>query len=177
LVNDLLVLTRADAGALNLQFERVDLAELARARCDALATLAASHWVALQVRALGEPVARGDADRLSQVLDNLLDNAIRHAKPGSSVIITILQEGDEIMCAVSDQGCGIPEEHLPHVFKRFYRVEGSRARYSGGSGLGLAIVHSLVSAHGGRVAIDSIEGQGTTIAFWLEPDANCHELV
>ena len=174
LVNDLLVLTRADAGALNLTIERIDLVELARSRCENLATLAAPRRVMLDVEAQDQAIVRGDADRLSQVLDNLLDNAIRHAPEGSTVTVTIKREGSEILCAVDDRGPGIPAGHLPFIFERFYRVDTSRSRHTGGSGLGLAIVHSLVSAHKGHIAIDSVEGQGTTITFWLPADENCH---
>jgi signal transduction histidine kinase len=104
----------------------------------------------------------------------LLDNAIRYAPEGSTVTVMIKREGSEIRCAVSDRGPGIPAQHLPFVFERFYRVDTSRSRHTGGSGLGLAIVHSLVSAHGGRITIDSVEDQGATITFWLLADENCH---
>jgi two-component system sensor histidine kinase ResE len=101
------------------------------------------------------------------VLDNLLDNAIRHAPEESFVIVTVQKEGEEIRCAVSDQGLGIPVQHLPYIFERFYRVDASRNRHTGGSGLGLAIVRSLVLAQGGHFTADSVEGQGTTFSFWL----------
>jgi signal transduction histidine kinase len=174
LVNDLLVLTRADAGALNLTLESIDLVNLARSRCRQLSALAEPRQIALEVEAQAQAIIRGDADRLSQVFDNLLDNAIRHAPEGTTVTVTVKPEGSEIRCAVSDRGPGIPAQHLPFIFERFYRVDTSRARHTGGSGLGLAIVHSLVSAHGGRITIDSVEGQGTTITFWLHADENCH---
>jgi signal transduction histidine kinase len=174
LVNDLLVLTRAEAGALNLNIESINLLELARLRCESLSTLALPRRVLLHVKAEGQARVRGDADRLSQVLDNLLDNAIRHAPDGSIVTVNVRREGNEILCAVTDRGSGIPAQHLPLIFERFYRVDTSRARHNGGSGLGLAIVHSLVSAQGGRITIDSVEGLGTTITFWLPADGNCH---
>jgi signal transduction histidine kinase len=174
LVNDLLVLTRAEAGALNLNIESIDLVELTHARCEGLSTLAVPRRVVLQVKGKDQAIVRGDGDRLSQVLDNLLDNAIRHAPDGSTVTVNIGREENEISCAVSDRGSGIPAQHLPLIFERFYRVDSSRARHTGGTGLGLAIVHSLVSAQGGRIAIDSVEGLGTTITFWLPADENCH---
>ena len=172
LVNDLLVLTRADAGALNLKIERVDLGELARARCAGFAGLAAQRQVTLVVEAREQVRARGDADRLAQVLNNLLDNAIRHAPNGSVIKVRIQPDGDEIRCTVSDQGAGIPAEHLPFLFERFYRVEASRGRQVGGSGLGLAIVQSLLTAQGGRIAAESIESKGTTFTFWLPAAGN-----
>ena len=174
LVNDLLVLTRAEAGALNLNIESINLVELTQSRCEGLSTLAVPRRVVLQVKAQGQAIVMGDGDRLSQVLDNLLDNAIRHAPDGSTVTVNIQQEENEISCAVSDRGSGIPAQHLPLIFERFYRVDSSRARHTGGTGLGLAIVHSLISAQGGRITIDSVEGLGTTITFWLPTDENCH---
>jgi two-component system OmpR family sensor kinase len=175
LVNDLLLLTRAEAGALNLKVEPLDLVELARARCEVLSTLAAPRQVALHLQGQNQACIKGDADRMSQVLDNLLDNAIRHAPEGSIVTLNIQRSEDEISCAVTDQGPGIPAEHLLFIFERFYRVDSSRARHTGGSGLGLAIVHSLVTAQGGRISIDSLEGEGSTITFWLPADGNCHK--
>lgn len=167
LVNDLLVLTRADAGALNLTFESVDLVALARARCDGLAGLAAQRRVALRVEAREQAKVRADADRLTQVLENLLDNAIRHAPDGSGIVVAIERDDNEVRCAVRDQGPGIPPEHVPFLFERFYRVDSSRSHHNGGSGLGLTIVRSLVSAQGGRISVESIVGQGATFIFWL----------
>ena len=167
LVNDLLVLTRADAGALDLKVECFDLGELARSRCESLSRLAAARQVSLNVEVRGQAEVRGDADRMSQVLDNLLDNAIRHAPVDSIITVTVQPKWDEISCTVHDQGPGIPAQHLPFIFERFYRVDSARDRHSGGSGLGLAIVRSLVTAQGGRVSVESAAGQGTKITFWL----------
>jgi len=167
LVNDLLVLTRADAGALNLKLESIDLGELAHARCAGLSALAAPRGVTLMVEAREQAKVRADADRLTQVLDNLLDNAIRHASDETGVTVTIQREGNEIRCAVNNKGAGIPVQHVPFIFERFYRADSSRNRHTGGSGLGLAIIHSLLSAQGGRITVDSLEGQGTTFTFWL----------
>jgi signal transduction histidine kinase len=182
LVNDLLVLTRADSGALNLKIEPIDLRELARSRCERLSPLTGVRRVTLEVVAwepssgMIQAEVQGDADRLSQILDNLLDNAIRHAPEASTVSVTVQREGSEIRCAVSDRGPGIPAQHLPFIFERFYRADPARDRHSGGAGLGLAIVRSLVLAQGGRVAAESLEGQGTTITFWLPRTQTATEL-
>jgi signal transduction histidine kinase len=108
-----------------------------------------------------------DADRISQALDNLLDNAIRYSPPGGDVTVTLAREAGQVACRVADTGPGIAARHLPFIFDRFYRADPARGRADGGSGLGLAIVRSLVQAHGGRTAASSIEGQGTTVTFWL----------
>jgi heavy metal sensor kinase len=176
LVNDLLVLARAEAGALNLKMEPVDLAALARERCDRLSTLAAPRNMKLNVTALGQLFVHGDADRLAQILDNLLDNAIRHAPPGSPVTLTIQEKPGIVQCAVHNQGEGIPPQHLPFIFERFYRADAARGRQTGGSGLGLAIVRSLVTAHGGSIQAESFAGQGVTILFCLPQTPTAPEL-
>jgi two-component system, OmpR family, sensor histidine kinase BaeS len=195
MVNELLVLTRADAGSLKLNIQSLDLTELARMRCETMSLLASRQHVELKVSSptashltggfspsprqnpldLDFPVKSGtthslisaDPDRISQVLDNLLDNAIRHAPEHSTITVTIEPKDDGIECSVSDQGIGIPAKHQPFIFERFYRVDTSRDRIRGGAGLGLAIARALVTAHGGHIFASSIEGEGTTISFWL----------
>jgi two-component system sensor histidine kinase BaeS len=173
LVNDLLVLTRADAGALNLQPVRLDLAELARSRCERFERTASLHQVSLRTLAGPQPdrqaayMVLADPDRMAQVLDNLLDNAIRYSPPAGVVTVSLAREAVQVACSVTDAGPGIPAKHLPFIFERFYRVNPARGRGEGGSGLGLAIVRGLVLAHGGRTAARSLEGQGATITFWL----------
>jgi len=165
LVLDLLVLTRVDAGMLKLNLDQVDIAKLARERCQTLLTVSEPEGIEIQVNADGPCYILGDPDRLSQIFDNLLDNAIRYAK--SRLTVTVRPDRDELLCAVHDDGPGIPVDHLPHIFERFYRVDASRSRHTGGAGLGLAIVKALVIAHYGHIQADSIEGKGTTITFWL----------
>jgi signal transduction histidine kinase len=172
LVNELLVLTRADAGALRLNLRALDLAALARDRSERLTTLPSRRQVNVRVAAghAGEPagcLVLGDPDRLAQVLDNLLDNAMRHAPDRSDVVIDLARAGEEVRCSVRDQGPGIPAEHTPFVFERFYRVDAARDRASGGAGLGLAIARALITAQGGRIDVESIEGEGASISFWL----------
>jgi signal transduction histidine kinase len=173
LVNDLLVLARVDAGALNLQLQPVDLWELARWRCDNIKHCASQRQVRVETVISPQPgeqagcLVIADADRLAQVLDNLLDNAIRYSPAGSVTKVTVGKENDRVICQVTDSGPGIPAEHLPLIFERFYRVDPARGRSQGGSGLGLAIVRGFVQAHGGEVSASSVEGQGATLAFWL----------
>jgi len=155
-----------------LNIESLDFGELVRARCEGLPALAEPRKVKLNADIRGQAKVRGDADRLTQVLNNLLDNAIRHAPEGSTVTVSLQKEGHEIRCDVCDQGVGIPAQHLPFIFERFYRVDTSRNRHNGGSGLGLATVRSLVLAQGGHITADSLESQGTTISFWLPADEN-----
>jgi two-component system sensor histidine kinase BaeS len=167
LVNDLLVLTRADAGALNLQRQPLDLGDLARARVEHLVGLAARRDVSLCVVAKAPAPTLADPDRIAQVLDNLLDNAIRHSRPGEQVTVAVAPAGGEATCSVADTGPGIPAQHLPFIFDRFYRADAARSRSRGGSGLGLSIARALVLAHGGHIAVQSVENQGTTLTFRL----------
>lgn len=166
MVNELLILTRADAGSLNLNIQNLDLAELARLRCETMNLMAARQKVELKV--VGDScMIPADPDRISQVLDNLLANAIRHSPENSTVTITIQFKDNGVECLVSDSGMGIPAKHLPFIFDRFYRVEASRDRISGGTGLGLAIARALVTAHGGKIFATSVEGEGTIFIFYL----------
>lgn len=177
LVNDLLVLTRADSDALNLQLRPVDLTELARSRCEHMQPYASQRQVQLIPTPSSQMVEQNsnqnsclvlaDADRLAQVIDNLLDNAIRYSPAGGEIKIVVEKDIDQVKCQVVDTGPGIPAKHLPNIFERFYRVEPARERNRGGSGLGLSIVRGLVMAHGGLVSASSVEGQGTTVTFRL----------
>ncbi len=114
----------------------------------------------------------GDAERLRQVVYNLLDNAIKYTPEGGSVDVRVEQRQGNAVLTVRDTGIGIPAEHLPHVFDRFYRVDKARSRTRGGTGLGLSIVRSIVQAHGGQVFLESNPGTGTTctVTFPVSPE-------
>ena len=169
LVNDLLILTRADAGVLNLNFQPVSLIELLENRCEVFKPLCEKNHIqlALQTGHQNIGMVNGDSDRLSQIVDNLLDNAIRYSPPGGKIMIDVEEEAEKVICRITDQGPGIPAQHLPYVFDRFYRVDAARDRQRGGSGLGLSIVASLVRAHQGEIEVSSMEGRGTTFKFRL----------
>lgn len=170
LIADLRDLSLAETGQLPLQRRPTDLGELARASAGRFSSRAAEKGVRLAVEAAdGLPPADADPDRISQVLGNLLDNALRHTPPDGEVRIGLRASArrDAVEMTVSDTGPGIPEEHLPNVFERFYRADRSRARANGGSGIGLAVVERLVEAHGGRVGVESPPGRGTTFEVVL----------
>jgi len=168
MVNELLVLTRADAGSLTLNIQNVDLTELAQMRCETMRPMASRQKVGIRVDSAMPPMLVSvDPDRISQVLDNLIANAVRHSPENSTISIKLQTNDDWIECSVSDSGIGISSKHLPFIFDRFYRVESSRDRISGGTGLGLAIARALISAHGGDIYAASVEGKGTTVTFRL----------
>jgi signal transduction histidine kinase len=169
LVNQLLILTRSDSGALSLHIEPVDLEDLVDERFSLFEPLAIQKGVQLQISCLdaGPYLARADRARTAQILDNLLDNALRYAPKESQITLELKKNNGMIQCSVEDSGAGIPSEDLPQIFERFYRVEKSRDRDSGGAGLGLAIARSLVEAQGGMIEAASKMGEGTRIVFQL----------
>ncbi len=136
-------------------------------------TSAADRYAAKGVHLLADlpadlPAVQGDPDRLGQVLGNLLDNALRHTPAGGTVTLRARTHLHELDLTVSDTGEGIPAEHLPHVFERFYRVDAARDRTSGGSGIGLAISKAITQAHGGRItAVSDGPGRGASFTIRL----------
>ena len=152
--------------------QAVDAADVVEAVVLAQRGAAAAGQVRLEADAPQPVPVRGDPDRLRQVLVNLVGNALRYTPPGGRVTVSAAGEDGAAVLTVRDTGIGIPPEHLPHVFDRFYRCDASRSRETGGSGLGLAIVRQLVAAHGGTVAAASEPGRGSTftVRLPLTPD-------
>jgi len=167
LVNDLLLLSRVDSEALNLRRQSQDLLKLVQASVERLRPQAEARELVLRVEADSiAPLVWVDADRVQQVLVNLLDNAIKFSRPGDTVTVKVAAgPGHSARVQVCDQGIGIPAEDLPHIGQRFYRADKARSRAAGGGGLGLAIAQSLVQAHGGRLWLESREGEGTLVSF------------
>ncbi|NIV29669.1 MAG: HAMP domain-containing protein [Anaerolineae bacterium] len=170
LVNDLLILSRADSEALNLQCEPVDLGALTADTVERLAPWALEQDITLRVDAgPGIFYASVDPDRMEQVLVNLIDNGIKFSRPGGVVTVGVAKvPGPTVRIQVRDEGIGIPDEALPHIGERFYRADQARSRAEGGSGLGLAIARALVEAHGGSLLVESEEGQGTVVEFLVQ---------
>ena len=161
LVQDLLDLARSEAGRLRLRTEELDLSAVAGNILKTFEPRAAQLGVRLELDALPARL-EGDADRLAQVMVNLVDNALRHTPAGGSVGVDVRQIEGAATLTVRDTGIGIPFGDLPHVFERFYVVDRSRARDSSGTGLGLSIVKQIVEAHGGTVVADSELGFGAS---------------
>ncbi|MFI2039168.1 ATP-binding protein [Streptomyces bottropensis] len=157
LVEDLLLLARLDAGR-PLQFEQTDLIPLVVDTVSDARVAGRSHSWRLDLPDMPALVS-ADAARLQQVLVNLLANARTHTPPGTTVTARVQRRGPWMCVDVEDDGQGIPEELLPHVFERFARGDSSRSRASGSSGLGLAIVQAVADAHGGAVTVDSVPGR------------------
>ena len=166
LVQDLRILSLADAGKLSLERRPVDLTEVVRACSAAFAGSAGAKEVAIRLALPDALHAYADPDRLSQVLGNLLSNALRHTPPGGEVVLGLETCSEETggaasaVLTVADSGPGLSEDALAQVFNRFYRADLSRGRATGGSGLGLAIVRALVELHGGQVSASNRSAGG-----------------
>ncbi len=165
LVNNLLLLAEVDSGDLakpqDVSLKKVLQQEIKRVRA-----LAGSRR--LVIRHAENLTVPGDAQRLGQLIANLIDNAIRHTPEDGTIRLSLLQEGDWARLEIEDTGEGIPAKHLPHIFERFYRVDKARSRDRGGAGLGLAIVKQIAEQHGGRVAARSEAGSGSIFTVWLK---------
>ena len=172
LINDLFELAQMDAGNLSLRFEAASLGDLISDTLSAFTARAKAKKVKLDggIEKGVDPVWMA-SDKVSRVLSNLVDNALRHSKDSGQISIQAKKQNESVLVSVKDSGTGIAAEDLPHVFDRFYRGEKSRARgdyaTSGGSGLGLAIARRIVEAHGGTISAESVVGTGTTIRFTL----------
>lgn len=171
LVDDLQELSRVESGAYSLDFRPVAVSDLVQTTIKRLTPQATAKRI--QIRSslpAGLPAVRADDDRVTQVLVNLVANAIQYTPQAGDVLISAARHGDEIRISVKDSGIGIPAEHISNLFTRFYRVDKSRSRNAGGgSGIGLAIAKHLVEAHGGRVWAESPgDGQGSTFTFSLK---------
>lgn len=168
MIQDLLHLSRIDAGKSDLELEIADLTELfahVLSRFDMLVHSSEyeSKTYSIKRELLEDPVwVEIDADRIIQVLDNIMNNAIKYSPDGGVITGRMEKRGDQVVISISDQGMGIPKADLQKVFSRFYRVDRARSRAMGGSGLGLAISKEVVEQHGGRIWAESTEGTGTT---------------
>jgi signal transduction histidine kinase len=168
LVADLQELSLAEAGQLCLVRRPISLEEITVKAVQALHMQAASKQLSIQVHLPRDlPLIEADPERLGQILRNLLSNAITHTPAGGEINVRAYATGSEVRVSVQDTGEGIPAQHLPYVFERFYRADSSRARATGGTGLGLAIVKQMVQAHGGWIEAESQLGQGACFTFTL----------
>jgi two-component system phosphate regulon sensor histidine kinase PhoR len=167
LIEDLLTISELESGRVTLNLQAVELVPLVEKVFADLKTRANARNVAL-LNQIPNVIVRADPDRLEQVLDNLVDNAIKYGRAGGVVTARgrVLEDG-HLEVIVQDDGLGIPDEALERVFERFYRVDKARSREQGGTGLGLSIVKHIVQTHGGKVCAKSEPGRGTTFYFTM----------
>jgi PAS domain S-box-containing protein len=173
LVNTLLDFSRIEAGRIKASYEPTDLAAYSADLASVFRSAIEKAGMTLVVdcRPIGEPVFI-DRDLWEKVVLNLLSNAFKFTLAGK-IEVTVRREGDRAVLRIEDTGTGIPAEQIPHIFERFHRVEGARARTHEGTGIGLALVQELVGLHGGEVGVESVEGEGTTFTVSI-PFGDAH---
>ncbi len=172
LIDDLLGLSRIEMAEHQAPSGRADVAALARAEADAMAPILAARPARLDLDLAAATADPADPDQVAQVIRNLLDNAIRHGRDGGVIHLAVApgpspDSRPGLVLRVTDDGPGIPRDHLPRLTERFYRVDKGRSRRAGGTGLGLAIVKHIVNRHRGTLNVESEEGVGTTFRVWL----------
>lgn len=173
LIDDLFELARIESGALQLRLEQTQLDRVVASAVAGASPMAERAKVAVSFEPGVDATLFADPERLTRVLANLLQNAIRHTPADGSVLVSTLAAGSEVLVSVRDSGGGIPAADVPHVFETFYRADKSRSRTGGGSGLGLSISKGIIEAHGGRIWIDETGALGTRVTFALPvPAAN-----
>lgn len=172
LVNDLLQLSKMDSKDYRLKKEWFNFVDFFNRIIDRFEIIKDEN-TAFERKLLDYAAfVEGDADKLTQVLDNIISNAMKYSPQGGKITFKVEEKEDHIVVSVSDQGMGIPKENLQQIFERFYRVDKARTRKLGGTGLGLAIAKEMVEAHGGEIWAESVEGKGTTVSFTLPYDPN-----
>jgi heavy metal sensor kinase len=161
IVESLMAISRLDAGEARMECDALDLAELAASTTEQMRLLAEDKEIALRCESEELVSIEGDRARLKQVIVNLVDNAIKYTPAGGLVGVKVCASNGRALLEVNDNGVGIPPEALPHIFERFYRVDKARSRQMGGAGLGLSIIKAIITAHGGQVRVESVEGRGS----------------
>jgi PAS domain S-box-containing protein len=169
LVTDLLDLSRIEAGKMELRRTVLDVCEVSKKVQQEYLTIAAEKGIELDIRLPDVPIILyADGDKITQILSNLLNNAIRFTEPGGRIVISVEEDDDFVRCAVSDTGIGIAEEYIPKLFSKFTQVGRTDGPGYKGTGLGLAIVKGLVERHGGSISVNSMQGKGSTFTFTLK---------
>jgi two-component system phosphate regulon sensor histidine kinase PhoR len=169
ILGDLLTLSRIEEGEekANIETEVMAIRETLDAALQLCLKKASAKNIQVQLKCEENVQARINPSLLEQAISNLIDNAIKYSPAGSNVMIYAEHQHNEVMICVEDHGCGIAAEHLPRLFERFYRVDKARSRALGGTGLGLSIVNHIITAHGGRVTVESVLGTGSTFCVYL----------
>lgn len=167
IVGKLLILARSDAGSEQLNVQDVDLAELLTELVQDLEVLAQEKGLTFRFGPFEPLTVRGDRVRLRQLFMNLLDNALRYTLAGGAITGSVVHKDDLAVVSIGDTGIGIPAEHLPFIFDRFYRVDKARTGGEGGTGLGLSIATAIAKMHGGSIEAESHVGAGTTFRVVL----------
>ena len=169
LVKDLLTVSQIETGAIKIEKKRINLRPMIEEIFEQLEGKAQKRGVKLVLNCADEAIdVKADAQRIEQVLINLIDNGIKYGHQDGKVTVLIEDRKKSYLISVKDNGPGISEKHLPRLFERFYRIDKSRTKLSGGTGLGLSIVKHIVHAHGSKIQVESKVDKGTSFSFKLE---------
>ena len=160
-IGKLLFLARSDAGKEQFNFEDVDLKDLITGLSTNVEALASDKGIKFTVDAQENLVVSGDKVKLRQLFINILENAVRYTPADGNISVSLVRKDGGALAIISDTGIGIPPEHLPHIFERFYRVDKARSRVDGGVGLGMAIAKYIADSHKGKITVESEVGKGT----------------
>ncbi len=173
-IKDVDTISRLESGRVMLDYIDFDVVEIINEIFELQDRITKKFNVELQLIAkTPEPIfALADRDKAYEALHNLIVNSVKYGSDGGKSVVSVWQDEERVWIEVKDNGIGIGEQHLPHIFTRFYRVDKSRSRERGGSGLGLAIVKHIVEAHGQKIFVDSKEGEGTTFRLSFQKGKN-----
>lgn len=178
MINDLLSLSRMDSGTVKLDLELVNINGLVNYILDRFDMMLKKDKIDTRdIKTKNYTIKRNftkrdlwvelDTDKFIQVVDNIMNNAIKYSPDGGVITCRLLETHNNVILSISDQGLGIPKKDLGHVFDRFFRVDKARSRAQGGTGLGLAISKEVIELHHGRIWVDSVEGKGSTFYISL----------
>ncbi len=170
IIKDLEMISKSETGNLELKYEKFNIKILIKEVIESFEIQAFENNIELGFKTGKCPdfFVKADRERIRQVLNNLIANAINYNKKNGKVLVSCYDMDEEVLIEITDTGIGIEQKHLPHLFERFYRVDKNRSRKKGGSGLGLAIVKHIIEAHEQRVHVRSSPGIGTTLGFTLK---------
>ena len=169
IVEDLEMISKIESNQLELEFTRWDIVDHLQELFDILEMKAKKRSVTLSINNQStNNFVEADRDKISQVLINLIENSIKYGNEGGHTKVRLFEMGENLLIEIADDGAGIPAEHLPRLFERFYRVDKSRSRSAGGTGLGLSIVKHIIEAHRQTINVRSTENVGTTFSFTLK---------
>jgi signal transduction histidine kinase len=166
LVGDLLDISRIESGKFEIELGPVALSDIIYSVSKDLENKCKRHQIVIGIPSRLPPLL-ADEDKMVQVFLNLLDNAIKFSPEGGKIFVSAVVEEKMLKCDITDQGIGIDEENIPHVFKKFYRVDNSDLYEIAGTGLGLPIVKHIIESLGGEIKVKSELGKGSTFTLWL----------
>jgi signal transduction histidine kinase len=171
MIEGLLTLARSDSGRLEITRDYFDLGDMVQSSSKAFKILCTQKQIQISCSTSNSDGSKfmfyGDEERMKQLLYILLDNAIKYSKPGGEIQVRLVRKDHNTIIQVSDTGIGIPQENIPYIFERFYRIDRGRSRLQGGVGLGLSIAAWIVEAHKGKIKVTSKLGEGTTVQIML----------